>query len=167
MSEAVEQLIEKMQEDLQSHQELASVLENKLDAMRHYDISRLEALTLSEQRLADVIGMSEGKRKEIIRRATAEVFPARGDGRATAKELAAEVDEGYKGKLLMLSSMLLEVVEKVRRLNQINKLASQKILGHFDQIFRIISQTGNELGLYGRGGKKSVMEQNRLVDAMA
>ena len=47
MSEAVEKLIQILEDDLQWHQSLAVVLENKLDAMRHYDMSRLEALAVT------------------------------------------------------------------------------------------------------------------------
>ena len=189
MSEAVEKLIQILEDDLQWHQSLAAVLENKLDAMRHYDMSRLEALTANEQQLTEAICANEKKRRQVIRQATIEFFP-KGSKPATARELAqvlqerqsrrgsravsdqrqlSEVNSAKKaaGRLLALSDMLREVTEKVKRLNNVVSIASHKILGHFDNIFRIIAQSGRDIGLYGRSGKKSLLEQNCLVDAIA
>ena len=43
MAEVVEQLIEVMNDELLCQRDLAGVLENKLDAIRHHDLSRLRA----------------------------------------------------------------------------------------------------------------------------
>jgi flagellar biosynthesis/type III secretory pathway chaperone len=86
---------------------------------------------------------------------------------ATAKELASAAPEPARSKLLALAAMLKETAQNVQRLNRINAIATHKVLGHFDQIFRIIAQSGRDIGLYGRAGKKSITEQNRLVDAIA
>ena len=189
MSEAVEKLTQILEDDLQWHQSLAAVLENKLDAMRHYDMSRLEALTANEQRITEAICANEKKRRQVIRQATVEFFP-QGSKPATARELAqallerqslrgseaaagqrrlSEVNSAEKAvrRLLALSDMLRDVTEKVRRLNNVVSIASHKILGHFDNVFRIIAQSGRDIGLYGRSGKKSLLEQNCLVDALA
>jgi len=167
VSDVVEKLIQMMQDELQCHSDLAAVLENKLDAMRHYDISRLESLTTNEQRITEVISLNGKKRYDVVRQASVEFFPNRGGRVATAKELADVLDEPSRGRLLALAAMLHEVTERVRRLNRINSVATQKIMGHFDHIFRIIAQSGRDIGLYGRAGKKSLLEQNRLVDAFA
>lgn len=167
MFEPVEKLIEAMQDDLQLHRELGQVLDNKLDAMRHRDISRLEALSVAEHRLLD--RMSENGRRRIgaAKEATAIYFPNRHGRDATAKELAKVVEKPLKRKLEALSAMLFDSVQNIERLNRINKIASEKILGHIDHIFSIIAQSGRDIGLYGRAGKKSLLEQNRLVDAIA
>ncbi|MCK4629003.1 MAG: flagellar export chaperone FlgN [Sedimentisphaerales bacterium] len=186
MSEAVEKLIQILEDDLQWHQSLAVVLENKLDAMRHYDMSRLEALTANEQQLTEAICANEKKRRQVVRQATVEFFP-QNNKPATARELAKALQERQSSqgtankrqlpkensaetaanRLLALSDMLREVTEKVKRLNNVVSIASHKILGHFDNVFRIIAQSGRDIGLYGRSGKKSLLEQNCLVDALA
>jgi len=181
MSDAVEKLLQTLQDDWQWHHDLAAVLENKLDAMRHFDITRLEALTQSEQRITQAISLNEKKRREVIRQASAELFPQQGDSLArqeektegrklvpiTARELAGALKPPRRERLLALAGMLREITQKVQTLNRVNSLASHKIMGHFDHIFRIIAQSGRDIGLYGRGGKKSLLEQNRLVDALA
>ncbi|MCK5272875.1 MAG: flagellar export chaperone FlgN [Sedimentisphaerales bacterium] len=183
MSEAVEKLIQILEDDLQWHQSLAVVLENKLDAMRHYDMSRLEALAANERQLTEAICANEKKRRQVVRQATVEFFP-KNNKPATARELAKALQESQMAankqqlpktnsaetdanRLLALSDMLHDVTEKVKRLNNVVSIASHKILGHFDNVFRIIAQSGRDIGLYGRSGKKSLLEQNCLVDALA
>jgi len=55
MANAVEQLIAALQDELQGHQKLSAILDGKLDAMRHFDVSRLESLRQKEQRLLDSV----------------------------------------------------------------------------------------------------------------
>ncbi|MBN1763975.1 MAG: flagellar protein FlgN [Sedimentisphaerales bacterium] len=167
MLKSVDNLIQTLQDDLQWHSDLAVVLENKLDAMRHFDLSRLEALTGNEQRLAQAIALNEKKRRDAVRAATMAVWPQRRGQTATASELAQALAEPQRSRLMSLTSMLREVMERVGRLNRINAIATHKIMGHFDHIFQIIAQSGRDIGLYGKSGKKSYLEQNRLVDAMA
>lgn len=178
MSESVEKLMQTMEEDLRNQRDLAAVLENKLDAMRHFDMSRLDALALSEQRLMSLISVQERRRQLAIRQVSNELIPAAGKPEdrllkntqrrpVSAKELATAMKEPAGRKLMALAGMLREMAEKVQRLNRVNSLASRKILGHFDQIFRIIAQSGSDIGLYGNEGKKFLLEQNRLVDALA
>lgn len=168
MSDVLKKLVDVMQDDLRWHNSLAAVLENKLDAMRCRDLSRLEALGITEQQLLGSISANETKRADAARQATVHYYPDKPTRQpATARELAQMVPEPLSEKLLAISTMLIEVMQKVRRLNRINKIATQKILGHVDQIFKIIAQSGCDIGIYGRAGTKSLLEQNRLVDAIA
>ena len=168
MADAVEQLIEAMLDELQSHKKLSAVLDGKLDAMRHFDVSRLESLRQNEQRLLNVVRMNGQRRAEATHQATGQLFPQRRmDSSVTARELAQAAPEPARSKIMALAAMLKEMAQNIQRLNRVNAVATRKVLGHFDQIFRIIAQSGRDIGLYGRAGKKSLTEQNRLVDAIA
>ena len=168
MNEKVEQLIEAMNEDLRRHRQLAKVLDAKLDAMRKRDLERLEALTVDQHDLLASIADNGCKRNSLVGQLTDMFFPARRKpSRASAGEIAAAVGEPYQGKIMALKAMLLDVAQKVQRLNHINEIATLKILGHVDCIFNIIAQSGRDIGLYGRAGKQDVVEHNRLVDAIA
>ena len=155
-----------MNEELQCQRDLAGVLENKLDAMRHYDVSRLEALSVSEQRLLDGMRTKGQNRQGAVRSATEQLLPDVG-GSGSARNLAEKLPQPQRNKLLALAAMLKDVAQNVQRLNRVNVLAGQKMLVHFDHVFRIIAQSGRDIGLYGRAGKKSFLEQNRLFDAQA
>jgi hypothetical protein len=167
MSKSVEIVLVAMQEELQWQQDLAAVLDNKLDAMKHYDITRLEALTLTEQRLLEGIRLNAVKRNTAVHQAMREWLPKKKSRLASARELAQALSEPLRSKLMALTGMLRDVVEKVQRLNRINAQVSRKMLGHLDHIFRVIAETGSDIGLYSRVGKKAMVEQKRLVDAIA
>lgn len=167
MSKSVEILLTAMQEELQWQQDLAAVLDSKLDAMKHYDLSRLEALSVSEQRLLEGIRLNSIKRNSAVHQTMRELMPKTKGRLTSARELAQALSEPLRGKLMAITGMLREVVEKVQRLNRINAQVSRKMLGHFDHIFRVLAQSGSDIGLYSRVGKKAVVEQKRLVDAIA
>jgi flagellar biosynthesis/type III secretory pathway chaperone len=167
MADAMSELMQVLQQELRWQQDLAEVLEQKLDAMRRYDTSRLDMLTAREQQLAQRIQLHDKKRASVVRQAAAGLFPQQKKAWANARELALAAAEPLRSQLLSLAGLLREAVRKVQRLNNINRVASEKILNHFNQIFQIIAQTGRDIGLYGREGRKSLLEQNRLLDARA
>lgn len=167
MAEIAKKLIDAMKTELNYQQSLAVLLDNKLDAMRHYDLSRLEALTENEQQMVQDTLTQENRCTDLARFATKELVPGKRGNLATASELARACREPQRSQLLSLAAMLKQMAEKVQRLNRINSIASEKILNHFDGIFRIFAQSGCDIGLYQRAGKKAFLEQNRLVDAIA
>ena len=167
MADMADQLIQALQEELHGQQTLVAVLENKLQAMQHYDMKRLEALVANEQQLLHGIRQKANRRDLAVKRLTALVFPHRRGDRAKANELAQHIDESRRRLFLGLTGALREMVEKAQRLNRINAIASQKVLQHLGHVFRIISQTGVEIGLYNPVGKKATVEQRYIVDALA
>lgn len=167
MTDPVQQLVEVLQAEMGAQQELAAVLDGKLDAMRHYDLPRLEALSRSEQRLMEGLRLHEVRRTDAVRRAAWKVLGPGPTGPVTARQLAQASPEPARTKLLAVAAMLGEVVQMVQRLHRINTVAAQKVLMHFEHVFRIIAQSGWDIGLYGKGGKKAFLQQRRLVDATA
>ena len=167
MDDPTEQLISVMQQEVQSHEELAQLLENKLDAMKHYDLSRLEALSVGEQQLMTELGRTGRLRHAAVHKLAREYYPQSPVRKVTARQLAESSPEPLRSKLLVLAGILKEVAERVKRLNQVNVLTTGKVMVHFDAIFKLISQYGNDIGLYGRGGKQLAFEQRRIVDAIA
>ena len=135
MTEPVIQLIEIMQDELRSQRNLAEILNNKLDAMKHYDMTRLEALSQAERRLLQGLHGGQKIRQSVLLQATQKLYPQKRDGLASARELAKVSQEPARSKILALATMLRGVSEKVQTLNRINALASEKILSHFNQIF--------------------------------
>lgn len=167
MADGIRQLIDALQEELLRQQEMARLLEGKLDAMRRYDMPRLEALNLAEQRLLRGVQASERKRRQAARLAREQLWPRQRREGATARQIADAAPEPARTELLELTGLLRETCQKVQRLARVTSQATSKILGHIDHIFRVVAQSGREIGLYGRMGKTTLLEQNRLVDALA
>ncbi len=166
MVQSVEKLIDNLQEMLRVHRELVKVLDNKLDAMRCYDLSRLESLSNAEQRLVGGVAEVEKRRQEIIIECLKEVPVGKSGWQVRARDIARVVEEPQRSKLLVLVSQLRETDERLGRLNNVVDIAVKKFLGHFDYIFRVIAQAGKDIGLYSRAGKKAMLEQNRIIDAV-
>ena len=182
MADSVEQLIETMNQELQCQRDLAGLLENKLDAMRRYDVWSLESLAANENRLIDNLQANSQRRNSAVRNVAQQLFDLPADpvrhasiptGAAptnslpTARQIAEKASPINRDKILALTAMLKDVTQTVQRLSGINATASQKMLGHFDHVFRIIAQSGRDIGLYGRAGTRFHLEQNRLFDALA
>lgn len=167
MADAVEQLIEAMNQELQCQRELAGLLENKLDAMRRYDVRRLDSIAANEHRLIDNLHANSQRRNTAVGCVAQQLFDRSTGSLPTARQIAEKTSAVNGDKILALTAMLKDVTKTVKRLSGINATASQKMLGHFDHIFRIIAQSGRDIGLYGRAGTKFHLEQNRLFDALA
>jgi flagellar biosynthesis/type III secretory pathway chaperone len=167
MKDGIDKLIDEMQGELERHNDLAALLERKIDAMKRFDTGQMETLTAQEQGLVHELQVKGRQREAAVTLASRQLLGARGAGRLTAKELAVKSPEPQRTRLLALSGMLREVGLKVQSLNRVNALASHKVLGQFDQVFQILARSGREIGLYGRGGRTGAVEQNRLVDTIA
>ena len=163
MSDQSAQLVTALQNELQCQQQLAVLLENKLDAMRRYDVRRLEGLAEAEKQLLEKMQVVAVKRRHAAETLTKQLLGQLGRP-ATAKELAAASDEPVRSQLFSLSGLLAQECEKVQRLNRINDIASRKMLGHVDQVFRVIAKTEHDVGLYSRSGRRPTLEQNRIFD---
>ena len=168
MSQSVRKLIEAMEQELQGQEQLAQLLENKLQAMRTYDVAGLESLEAAERELLSRMRHVAARRKQAVTQATAELFGRRRPSQSLpAQKLAEAVNEPARGQMLSLVEMLREVTGKIQKLNRVNAVATRKILGHFEHIFEVLAQSGRDIGLYGRAGTRKLLEQNRLVDALA
>lgn len=167
MAELVEQLIFAMQDEVRVHEELAGVLDGKLDALKCRDLSRLESLNVREEQLVGVVRAKGQVRESAVQSVVQEYYPQRRGERVSARELAQSSKEPWRGKLLAMTSLLKEIATKVSRLNQVNALAMRKMMGHFDTIFNLIAQCGQDIGLYGREGKQPALEQRSMIDAIA
>lgn len=161
-----EQLADIMHEELRLQKNLADTLENKLQAMRRHDTACLEDITAREQTVVNAVQEIAAQRNSVLRRITTALAMGR-SASPTAKEIAKQSSEPTRSRIISLAAKLKEQARNVQRLNHVTAIASRKILTHFDAIFGIIASSGRDIGLYGRAGRTALLEQNRLVDAIA
>jgi flagellar biosynthesis/type III secretory pathway chaperone len=167
MADVMNKLIQTLNEELQMQRDLETVLEQKLDAMQRRDLDRMDLLFTQEQKLVNRLRLNNQKRTVAVRQAVKQFLPDQPSEAVSARELARILDEPEQGKLLTLVALLKEVAEKIQRLNRIVAQATRKLMGHFDAIFNMIAHCGDEMGLYGRQGKKEIGPPRQLVDAIA
>ncbi len=147
--------------------DLEGVLKVKLDAMQQRDLGRMEGLFNREQKLANRLRLNNQKRTVAVRQIVKQFLPDQSPETVSARELAQTVGEPEQGKLLSLVALLKETAEKIQRLNGIIAQATRKLMGHFDAIFNMIAHCGDDMGLYGREGKKEIGQPRQMVDAIA
>jgi len=167
MNEAVLGLVQSLKEELSYQQQMEALLNGKLEAMRRYDMARLEGLTVAEKRLVETERLRSAKRERWVLRLTRQFCPEIRGRLATAKEIAAKLPAPFGQEVMYLAVKLKETTERLVRLNQINASVTRKLLGHVDSIFKIVAQAGVEIGLYSRAGRQTELEHRRLIDALA
>ncbi len=167
MADVTIQLIQTMTEELQMQRDLEVILNNKLDAMQRRDLSRMEVLFSQEQKLVNRLRLNNQKRTLAVRQVVKQFLPEQSPNTVSARELAQTFGEPEQGNLLSLVALLKEAAEKIQRLNSIIAQSTRKLMGHFDTIFNMIAHCGDEIGLYGRKGKKEVGQPRQMVDAIA
>ena len=155
-----------MKEELVVQQRLAATLQHKLESMRCYDVERLQTLTLSESEAVTAAQRAALRRRQAGRRLSESLFGKK-DEPVGASEMAAACEEPQRSGILTLAGQLRGAAETTQRLNRINRIATRKLLGHMEHVFRVIAQAGRDIGLYGRAGRKPLMQHNRLIDAIA
>ena len=164
----VKQLINAMTNDIRNYRDLALVLERRLDAIRTRKAELIEEMTASQEKLMRSLAINAQRRLQIVDKLTAIMFPAKaGKAQITVSEIAENIANPDKTKLLALKSMLHKEVDKVNRLNRINTIAIKKMLGHLDFIFKAISNVEHDTGIYDKEGKQQGSYPSSLIDAIA
>lgn len=166
MADVVGQLVIIMHEELILHQNLANILQAKLQAMRLHDTAGLETIAVREQAVVNAVQQIAARRNSLLRRIATAASPRGAAVLPTARHIADQTAEPTRTKILALAAKLKEQTQNVQRLNHVIAIASRKILRHFDAIFGVIANSGRDIGLYSKAGRTTFMEQNRLVDAV-
>ena len=167
MADAVSQLIDVMQRELDGQQRLTVLLEGKIEAMRHYDLAQLDALNRSEQKLMENLRLHAMRRQEVVQLAAHRLLSGQSHTSVSARELAEAAGEPGRSRVMTLAGLLREVIGQVQRLHRIHAVASRKLMTHFEHVFQVIAQSGRDTSLYGRAGRRELVQHNRLVDATA
>jgi hypothetical protein len=153
----------------QLHDELLTVVHDKLDQMRAGSIEGMQTCAQREEALVACIAEQEGLRKQLL-----DVI-GRGFGAApqrarnwTASELADRLIEPQRGVLLEAARRLRTSIAEVARANRMAGLVAQEVLKHFRHIFTAVAggSATQPAGYSPRGDVVSVINR-ALFDAVA
>jgi len=138
-----------------AHEELRSVLQQQQRAIRAFDTAGLEALRDRCERLIERITGLETIREAIT-----------GPG-VRLTELAGELPEPQRSRLVAISLGLRKLAEETSALHRVNRAAVQHMLRHFRSIHQALTRAGQGCG-YGASGKAEDGEtRSMLIDAVA
>lgn len=150
----VAQLVTVLGELKRLHDELAIVVQRKLDAMRAANADAIRSTCSREEFLAQKIREQDGLRRQLLELVGTQMGLAGEVARAmTVTELADRVGEPARSRLLVLAAALRERVRATADTNRVVGLVSHEMLKHFRQVYGVMAEANRAPGLYSRRGR--------------
>ena len=164
MDKLVIELLGLLREMLAGQDRLLKLAVARREAMRAFDIGRLE--TLAEQERAEGARMAELDRR---RQGLVGQFRAvLGKGvEPTVTEIARRVNEPAKSQLLGLAARLKETVEQLERNTRINATVSETVVKGLAKVLKVVTGLAQHAGLYMRNGRKAALHGIHLLEVTA
>jgi hypothetical protein len=164
MDKLVTELLTLLRELLAGQERLLGLALARREAMRTFDISRLEMVAGQER-------VETGRMAELEKRRmalTSQMRATLGAGSAvTVTEVARRVEEPAKSQLLGLAAQLKETVEQVERNTRINATISETVVKGLAKVLKIVTGLAQHAGLYMRNGRKAALHGIHLLEVTA
>ncbi|MEX1091393.1 MAG: flagellar export chaperone FlgN [Phycisphaeraceae bacterium] len=151
MEQQLTQLEEALGQQIGAHERLAGLVRQKLAALRQAQQAKVAALTQQENQVLQAIGELEKRRIMLVAGLTQRLQPA-----ATRpwrlEELAQNLPEPSRGRLLVLRTQLRQQIELVRQESSIVRSVSEALLRHMNGLVQSLGSAMTGVGTYTRGG---------------
>lgn len=143
-----------------AHERLLALANQKLDAMRTYDVELLIKLTEREREELLAAEQLEAARKSLVIRLAAALKPAE----PTTSNVAARVADPLKSQLLIAAAELRVVVERLTKANRLTGKISVAVVQSVAKVLKVFTGIAQHAGLYGRNGRKSALQGVHVLD---
>ena len=164
MDKLATELLNLLREMLLMQQQLLQIATARQEAMRLFDLKRLQSLTELEHAELQRAAKIETRRKALIFQLKA----ALGKGiEPTVTEIAKRTSEPTKSQLLALASQLKAIVEQVDRTSRINAKVSETVMKGLAKVLKVVTGLAQHAGLYMRNGRKAAMKGIHLLEITA
>lgn len=150
MDNYLSQLVEQMELLLRTHEALLGLVRRKQEAMRLGQADLVSETCTLENEHVQRIAELEKQRQAIVGTITESLSPKAGEP-LRLRQIADAVAEPRRGQLLMLHQQLREVMERIRRENEVSKRAAEGLLRHVQGIVQQVQQVMGG-ATYGRRG---------------
>jgi hypothetical protein len=147
----LQQLEQQLRDLLSEHDALLALIRRKREALRQAKPSVVSACCQSENGHVQKIGEIEKARQQLAAIITRQIDPDATCPMAL-REIAEQVDEPQRGRLLVLHQQLKERMEQVRRESAVTRRAMEGLLNHVQGIVQSLTQYVGGGGTYGRRG---------------
>ena len=158
------ELVNLLREMLITQQRILQIATSRLEAMKSFDIDRLN-------------GLMEQERNELVRAESLETRRAAlvpqfrsilGNClEPSVSEIAARCGEPIKSQLLGLAGQLKAVVEQVDRTTRINAKVSETVVKGLAKVLKVMTGLAQHAGLYMRNGRKAALKGIHLLEVTA
>ena len=164
MDKMINDLLTLLRDLLAGQQRLLKLALIRREAMRTYDIARLEMLAGEEKAETATMAALERRRQQVTAQIRA-TLPRNVE--PTVSEVARRAAEPAKSQLLALAAQLKETVEQVERNTRINATVSEAVVKGLAKVLKVVTGLAQHAGMYMRNGRKAAMHGIHLLEVTA
>lgn len=164
MDKLIQDLLTLFRELLIIQERLLRIALARQEAMRSFDVDRLNALLEEERAQAKVAEDLTNRRISLVN----QFRVALGRGvEPNVSEIAKRVAEPQKTLLLSLAAKVKAVTEKLERNTRINMTVSETVVKSISKVLKIVTGIAQHAGLYMRNGRKAAVSGIHLLEVTA
>jgi flagellar biosynthesis/type III secretory pathway chaperone len=163
MDKLINELLNLLCDLLAGQGRLLALATARRDAMKTFDIARLEALTEQQRVETQALAILDVRRKALV----AQFKPLLKGAEPTVSEIARRVGEPQKTQLLALAGQIKATVEQLDRANRINATVSEAVIKGLAKVLKIVTGLAQHAGLYMRNGRKAALHGIHLLEITA
>ena len=163
MDNVVKELLNLLSDLLACQERLLAMALARREAMRAFEVDRLEMLT-EQQRLETQNHTTLDLRRKAI---VSQFNPILRGVEPTVTEISKRIGEPQKTQLLALASKIKTTVEQVDRNNRINATISDTVVKGLAKVLKVVTGLAQHAGLYMRNGRKAALHGIHLLEITA
>jgi hypothetical protein len=164
MDKLITELLKLLRELLAAQQGLVTLALARRDAMRTFDVERLNMLSAREHAEMQALGQLESRRKALV--AQFRTFLGR-NVEPTVSEIARRAQEPARSQLLAVAAQIKEAVEQLDRNTRINASVSEAVVKGLAKVLKVVTGLAQHAGLYMRNGRKAALHGIHLLEVTA
>lgn len=156
MAETLEQhtaaLESVLQQQVQAHEALLSLLERRRQAMRTADTRAVNELCALENEKVQAISELEKQRLTLVAKLTLAIDPTAAEPMRMG-ELAERLPEPARGRLLVLRHQLMQRMARVREASSVARRAAEALMKHVHGLVQTIGVLSTGVSTYSQQGQ--------------
>lgn len=155
MDEATQKTIDQLEALLESllsaHEQLLALMQQKHELLRLGDTDGMTQVCQVENEKIQAISEQEKQRLELAADLTRRLFP-NAQQPLGVKDLAEQLPEPMRGRLLTRRQQLRERMEAVREQSSIARRATESLMNHVNGLVRTLTNLATNAATYDRAG---------------
>ncbi len=163
MNKSAEQLIIALEKEHDIYQEVLDLAKEKRRIIIEGQVKKLDGITKKEQNMIITLGKLEGIREAVLKNLMTELEI---DSIENIEELVEHLDKNTSKKVMDIRNKLLDILEDVKKENDLNGKLIKQSLEFIDFNKNLIDSMENKGSTYGSDAdEKNVKVKNNLFDA--
>jgi hypothetical protein len=164
MDKLVAELLNLLRDILASQQRLLQIAVARQEAMRVYEIEKLNAL-IEQEKIETQQAESFANRRRVLMNQFTNVL-----GRGVeikVSEIAKRCGEPQKTQLLVIAGEIKTVTEQLDRHTRMNAKVSESVVKGLAKVLKVMTGLAQHAGLYMRNGRKAALRGIHMLEITA